>query len=1237
MDRAPSRRRARLTAAGLALVLLPLGQQAHAAGDPAAAPGAAAGQTARAAHTVMLITGDKVTVTDLGGGRRTVDVQRPEGARGKVWTRTDSDGDLTVIPEEARGFLDSGRLDKRLFDVSELIRQGYAAKAGQRAEGLPLIVTYAKNARAGRLQGAERSRELPSINGAAFEAGRSSALWRTLTDDAARSRSFGAGVQKVWLDGRVKAEMAESNAQIGTAKAWEAGLTGKGVKVAVLDTGADLTHPDLKDRVTRSKSFIAGQEVADRNGHGTHVASTVGGSGAASDGKEKGVAPGAELAVGKVLSDEGSGQDSEIIAGMEWAAKEIDAKIVSMSLGSQIGTDGTDPMAQAVNNLTEETGALFVIAAGNNGAPGTIGSPGSADSALTIGAVDRTDTAAYFTSKGPRTGDQALKPDLSAPGVEILAARSSLITEGGDGPYWSISGTSMATPHVSGVAALLAEQHPDWDARQLKNALMSTSKTLTDSPYDLGAGRLSVPDAVGAQITATGSVDFGFHCWPYENNEPVTKTLTYTNHTGRPVELTLAAEGADYLTLADRTLTVPAHGTASTTVTGDGAKAPVGNNGGQITATAGGKPVAHTAWGLVKEEERYTLTVHIKDRDGAPAPGSFSLLKLAAREQAEGYGVDESGTVELRLRPGSYALNAFADVRGSHGKDSLGLGYFTEPEIELDRDREITLDGRRLRELDTEVDRRTETRQLTMEFTREANGTAVSEAVQVPPLYDSVFAAPSSKPATGTYAYRTVWRLGKPLLSVEAGGRRLGEATVQNGGAILDGELRLPVVDAGDGTAAAYAGKDVRGKAVVIHADGATPAAQLAQNAQDAGAKALFASDDAAGRLMDWWGTEAYEPRELYVATVGDTDGDRLREAAREGDRLALEGTEYTPYVYDLTDGHAGAVPDRDLTFAPTRRELAVVEQKFHADEKVAGSEFRYSMTDTYPIGVGFPERIAFPRERTDYVSTGAGQEWHESVTTGPGVVEQRSGVFPYKGGSRQELDWFKPVQHPWLGTGLGWGQTRNGDNLEFNVPGWGDSGPDHTGFGDVWSEGTGLTQATKVYVDGRLVDDRQGSGAYARPEDVASREQQFKVVTDTTADPARYKLTTKGHTEWTFKSAPTPADRLTFLPMLNLGYAVDTDLAGDVRGGRPLPVGLFAEYVKGAPDTGRIGSGSLEVSYDDGATWQRVQLRDGAGAAWKGTLAVPRDAEFVSLRASVSDDRGGSVRQEIIRAFGVK
>ncbi|WP_225799766.1 S8 family serine peptidase [Streptomyces sp. NK15101] len=1217
------RGRAALLAAGISLVMLSAGQTAAANTDPAVPDTLKASATS---HTVTLVTGDRVTLTDLGDGARTVTVDRAKGATGAIRSRT-VNGRVTVVPDEARPHLDSGALDPRLFDVTGLVEQGITGE-------LPLIVTYGgKSARtAAAPRGTETVRALPSIGGAAVTATDPAAFWQGFTG---RSTARAATPAKVWLDGRVEAAMAESNAQIGTPKAWEAGLTGKGVKVAVLDTGADLTHPDLAGRITESKSFIEGQEVADRGGHGTHVTSTVGGSGAASDGREKGVAPGATLAVGKVLSDQGSGTESQIIAGMEWAAEDIDAEVVSMSLGSREPSDGTDPMAQAVNALSAETGALFVIAAGNTGAPGSIGSPGAADSALTVGAVDSADRAAYFTGQGPRHGDQALKPDVSAPGVDILAARSQLVA--GSGLYTSMSGTSMATPHVAGVAALLAEKHPDWTGAQLKDALMSSSKTLDAGAYELGAGRVDVAAALAADVTATGSADLGFASWPYEQNKPVTRTVTYTNSSDRPVELDLAVEGmpAGVAALADTALTVPAHGTASTTVTGDGTEAPVGRSSGRITATAGGTPVAHTALGLVKEEERYTLTVHVKDRDGAPAAARLGVQRLAKDADPFPATVGESGTLELRLEPGTYTVDTFLDVRGSGAADSLGLGFLTEPEIVLDRDREITLDGRRLREIRAEVEKRTETRQLLMEFDRQANGASYGGAVQVPLTYDSIFAAPTREPATGTFEYRTVWRLGKPLLEASVDGVRLSDATPQAGTALLEGRHRLGLVDAGTGTPAEYTDKDADGKAVLVRlTEGADPA-QLAQTAQDAGAEALFVTDGRPGRLMRWFGTAGYEDRPLAVATVNTADARRLAAGAARGLRVDLTGTRFTPYTYDLSEGHPGAI-GTDLVFRPGEDELATVRSTFRMPTKrrELGGEFRYSLTDTFRIGFGFKERIAFPAERTEYVSTGAGQQWHESVDLGDSL-EERGGRSVYRGGSRTDLDWFGPVWHPWLGTGLGWGQQRTGNDLRFNTPGWGDSGTDHTGFGNVWSDDT-MTQYTEVYVDGVRVDRKKSSGAYAW--DAPAREATYKVVTDTALDADRWRLGTEGHSEWTFRSAETPDDRVTHLPMLNLGFAVDTDLDGDVRAGSRLPVGISAEYVKGAAGTGTIGTATLEVSYDEGATWTEVVLgKSSRGASWTGELRVPSGAGSVSLRAGASDDRGGSVSQELIRAIGVK
>ncbi|WP_461711509.1 S8 family serine peptidase [Streptomyces sp. DSM 41013] len=1220
MSTGPVRRGAALLSAGLVIALLPAGTSA--AQDPPPDPArsrTAAARTAAAdaARTVTLVTGDRVTVTDLGGGRKTVAVERPEGATGAVRTSSFG-GRTTVVPDEALPYLRDGSLDERLFDVGALLEQGLAdSETGE----LPLIVTYGKGVRAATPRGAERTRSLPSVRGAAVEADKGRAFWREFT-------RRGAGVEGVWLDGRVTADMAESNAQIGTPEAWEAGLTGKGVTVAVLDSGVDAGHPDLAGRIAQSRSFIPGEEVADRHGHGTHVTSTVGGSGAASDGKEKGVAPGATLAVGKVLDDEGFGSESEIIAGMEWAARDVDADIVSMSLGSTEPSDGTDPMAEAVNTLSRETGALFVIAAGNTGAPSSIGSPGAADAALTVGAVDSADQAAWFTSAGPRYGDNALKPDLSAPGVGILAARSRLAE--GSGDYTSMDGTSMATPHIAGVAALLAEEHPDWSGARLKDALMSTSKELDVSAYQLGAGRVSVPAAVGADVTATGSADLGFYSWPYEADEPVTRTVAYTNSSDTDVELKLSVRGAPegVATLADTSLTVPAHGTASTTVTGDGSKAPVGNTSGQVVAAdASGKPLAHTAFGLVKEGERYTLTVHVKDRSGAATPADLTVQQLTEGVDPFPAHVGDSGTLKLRLEPGTYSLSSFLDVRGSHGADSLGLGFLAAPEVVVDRDREITLDGRELREIGADVGRRTETRQLLMEYDRGANGSDLFGAVQVPLTYDSVFAAPTKKVAQGDFEYRTVWRLGKPLLEVKG----IDEATVQSGGTLIEGRTRLPLVDVGAVGAGPFP-DGVRGKAVLARLTEGTEPAALAQAAQDAGVKALFVTDDAPGRLMSWWGTDDNADRPLQIAAVSAADARRLHRAGR----VDMTGTRNTPYVYDLSEGHEGAVPDRDLTYEPGHRDLAVLRTRYHAAEPSSGGEFRYSLTDTFPIGLGFRERIDYPVERTEYVSTGPGQLWHETVTSAGEALEERGGLSRYRGGSRAELNWFKPVWHPYLGTGLGWGQQRAGNRLQFNAPGWGDSGPDHTGFGDVWSEGSGMSQTTSVYLDGEPVDQGPSSAAYVW--DAPADEHTYRLVTDTALDAARWPLATKGHAEWTFRSAATPDDRWTFLPLINLSFDVDTDLAGKVRAGKKLRIGLGAAYVAGAPDTGKLGGGKLEASYDGGTTWHQVRLRGGDGeASWYGTLSVPRDAEHVSLRASARDDRGGSVTQEIVRAVAVR
>ncbi|WP_244219249.1 S8 family serine peptidase [Streptomyces globisporus] len=270
------------------------------------------------------------------------------------------------------------------------------------------------------------------------------------------------------------------------------------------------------------------------------MASVVGGSGvgSGSGSTRRGVAPGAWLLVGKVLGDDGFGSWSQVIAGMEWAVEQ-GADVVNMSLGSSGASDGTDPMSLALNDLSRRSGALFVVAAGNDGeqGPRTVGSPGAADAALTVGAVDRNDSLAPFSSRGPRRGDEAVKPDVTAPGVGIVAARAAGTAMGSpvDEHYVAASGTSMATPHVAGAAALLAQRHPEWTAARLKDALISSAVTVDGQKVtEQGGGRIDARAAVLGAVSATGTLALGpFTSEATNPRAPGSSTPTPPTRTGR--------------------------------------------------------------------------------------------------------------------------------------------------------------------------------------------------------------------------------------------------------------------------------------------------------------------------------------------------------------------------------------------------------------------------------------------------------------------------------------------------------------------------------------------------------------------------------------------------------------------------------------------------------------------------------------------------------------------------------
>lgn len=725
------RRLTRALCAGLAGVLVAgIGVPPAAAHDPAALPDPGPlPQTAVGGDIrLTLVTGDIVSVNELGGGR-SVQITPGEGRSNVVFYKQEERGDLSVLPSDAVGLVLAGTVDARLFNVSALIRDHLD---DAHRDTLPLIVGHTGNrepAALARADGKAGERALTSIGATAVRQRRDQAagFWADIVREASAGAvaSLEAGLGKVWLDARYKTQDDVGNAQIGVPAAREAGYTGGGTTVAVLDSGWDHDHPDLQGTVVTERNFVAGSDDADAdddNGHGTHVAGIIAGSGAASGGRYAGVAPDADLLVGKVIDGDGSGFSSDIIAGMEWAVAQ-GADIVNMSLGSSTPSAGTDLLSQAVNTLSAQSDTLFVVAGGNSGPGGTtIGAPAAADSALTVGAVDSASVIAPFSSRGPRLGDGAVKPDITAPGVAVIAPRAKGTPVGDvdpDGPigpvddnYTALSGTSMATPAVAGAAALLAQGHPGWDGERLKAALTATaSPQPKQSVYAQGSGLTDLARAIRQPVTAAPtSLVVGQIRWPYA---PVTRTVTYRNDGTAPVTLRMspalsAPDGATapdgLLRLSATEVTVPAQGTSTVDVTitapADVPPAGAGYAWRLVAISADGATRVQTTVGVHFEAESYDFTFTAADRNGSTPLSPYLatiMIKPIDRAGASSFALVNAFQPEakLRLPKGNYGITALIDTVDPVTGMPTDLTLESRPRVTLRRATSVFFDARK--------------------------------------------------------------------------------------------------------------------------------------------------------------------------------------------------------------------------------------------------------------------------------------------------------------------------------------------------------------------------------------------------------------------------------------------------------------------------------------------------------------------------------------------------------------
>lgn len=1245
--------------AGIGLASLPAAAQPV---DGPPAPRAAAGST----HTVTLITGDRVTVTDLGGGTRTVEVEPAVAGAG---VRTYEAGDeLHVLPDSAMPYLASGALDEDLFNVSLLIAYGYDDAS---VDATPIIVEQdgaAARTYAAPVPGLDLQTELESIDATAatLDHADAAAAWQSLTAASARgfstSPSLAGGITAIHLDGKVQATLDSSVDYIDAPEAWADGYSGEGVTVAVLDTGYDDTHPDLQGRVLGdSKSFVPGEEVdADPNGHGTHVASTVAGTGAASDGTHRGVADGAQLLVGKVLGADGSGQDSWIIEAMEWAAQR--APIVSMSLGSVEASDGTDLMAESLDAISRETGALFVVAAGNAGAPETIGAPGSAVEAFTVGSVDDpSGELSYFTSQGPLSRSGALKPDVTGPGNDVTAARSS--DSGGEGAYISMSGTSMATPHVAGAAAILLGAHPDYTTAQLKAALASTATDVGYNAYQGGSGVIDVDAALEAPVVASGSGDFGMLAWG-EEPTPVERVVEFTNRTDAALTVALEATltdvtpggddaappstgiAFDALALSADTLAIDPGKTASVTMTVDPSKVPAGTQlAGALVGSVDGTPVTRTALGTIAESERYDLTLTATDFAGQPA-ATYAFLWDPATQFAEPVYVD--GETTLRLRKGQYTVMSYMELNRT--PDTIATVLTGDPVVTLDQDRAVAFDARDAEQVTVDVRRKG----LAASYSRmDVKVDDFAASLTAPVWNDELWAVPMAV-HDADFGFTTRWRLQKPLLEVTAGRTRL-DLIEQIGGTYDDLRVKGYLVDAGLGTPAEFAKAKAKGKIAVVRRSAEVPASDRTANAVAAGVKVLIVVNDADGEFNEWVGSADFtEYAPIPVAGISGVEGRKLLEAiARKTVPVSAVGVANSDLLYDIAEYADGEIP-RDLSFRP--KDLARIDTRFHGQKEELG-EFRYDFVPGATYGNGIPFRTERGMDREEWVNTD-GIRWNQWVGVSSVMWEMRDKIRTYKAGSRTSAEYFGGIVRPNLGVGF-WVPYRQSDYAQINVPSWADGGNgDRTGTFDTWSEPSTVKQLTDIYIDGELVAQRehQGANVFELPD---GENQLWRVVSTATHDGSHLAGSTKTVTDWTFRSSGKLGDwapRL--LPMITAYYDVDVNADNQVgerrKKGSGIHLGLELGHVAGTAPAGAITQATLEAR-SAGGHWKKIPLRnaktdaptgavEGIGdiftpsRAWvrgfSAEIPVSDKGGWVDLRVTAKDAAGNTFSQVIEKAF---
>ncbi|MFJ8870310.1 S8 family serine peptidase [Streptomyces sp. NPDC102473] len=1180
-------------------------------------------------RVLTLVSGDHVTFTGSGSGVQVLGIRPAEGRERTGFSRIRVEGHEYVIPVDATEALASGRLDRRLFDVTTLAAQGHD---DTRRTGIPLIATpaAAESIRPEGSKSALRGRDFHRLGLVTRDLPKSQAAqaWKGFVRAGAdpSRRTAAAGL---WLDAEVHATLDESVPMTGAPEAWRQGMDGKGVEVAVLDSGYDTGHPDLKAAVTEAEDFTPERTVQDHNGHGTHVASTVAGDGSASAGRLRGVAPGADLLIGKVLDSSGSGYTSWILAGMEWAAAQ-GADVVSMSLGNDEPSDGRDPLSAAVDTLSADGGPLFVVASGNRGMTRAIGSPAAATSALTVGSVTKQGALSSFSSRGPALTEGGVKPEITAPGSSITAARAAGTLEGAaaDEKYATLSGTSMATPHVSGAAAIIKQAHPGWDAQRLKAALVGAARPVKgENVYAQGSGSVHIPGALASPVSASPSQ---ISAAPFAaSTERTTRELTYRNDSAKPVRLALSVTGDAPVALAERKLTVPPGGSADATLRVDTSKAEAGTYSAWITAKGPGGTTVRTPVGIDVQAPAATLTLKPGEkRAGITTATAHVIVQNEQTGRSQLVPLGEQAA-QVSLPQGAYRV--FGDVwesTVSHGTVVSRSSVAYARRLTLSGDHTLALDVSKARPVVRTVD----DEDVVLDVNGSSTGVVSQAGGLTPGIVTSHLASSHGTYTVGSgripglsFFSATSWE--QPAVRAVAtavGGKPVDIPVRLESMNKQEWDLSAPVTDAGDG--ADLEGVELRDRVVLFDPTWDTPRSEATRRYE-----AIKAQNPAAVLLAS--GSVAYEETDppLGIDPAATTT---LRGLLSDGPvALRVTGSRDTERGYFTFHAHEDGVP-AGITWADRRAGLAAVEQDVRAPERPEGYAQLYAWATyqglqvaTQTLALRTPERMTM-YYTPDIPWTTATFVYNLPDFDVPIGVQYRDGAV-YRRGENAGEGWLQAPFNPSL-SGVGPDGrpqvTRDGDKLRMALPMLSDAAGHRTGFVDQVDAGRTELRAA----DGTVVDTNDSGG---RAQFDMPRPARWYELSATTRRAAGvWPLSTEVSTDWRFPSGHTT--RETALPLLDVRYdmtALDgTDAA---PADEPFTFGVDFAFQKGSRG-GDVNRATASWSSDDGATWHDAVV---SGRTSDLRITVPgRPAGWVSLKVHGETREGAAVTETLVRAYRV-